>query len=150
MALEITADGYVVDTDSSLDFLIQSLPGFELINDEMKARALLQSLVPDPNGVWPGSEGYVTTYDAYYAALCLLPFLKAHPQLRQTSSEGTSIAMDPPDWDALGQYYRSMSKIVAASGNSALSIVAIPDVPHVTRTDMSGRGSDGNLDTDLE
>lgn len=156
MALRVTQDGFVINdtvpqSSSDLDDLLSSLPGFTLLSDAMKQAALDSSRVPDSFGVWPGEEGYKTTYDIYFAAINLVGFLKAQPVVRQTSSEGTSVAVDAPDWSSLLAYYRSMSIIIGATGNDVLQIVAIPEVPHIKRVDMS-YGGDGNddVDTDLE
>ncbi|QNL31021.1 hypothetical protein SEA_KAUALA_9 [Microbacterium phage Kauala] len=133
-----------------LNSLLQNLPGYSLITDTMKQAALDGARIPDSFLLWPGEEGYENTYDVYFAALTLLGFLKAQPVIRQSSSEGTSVAVDAPDWSALSLYYRSLSPIVQAQGNTVLQRVAIPEGPHVRKTDMSGRGSHyGDVDTDL-
>lgn len=133
-----------------LNALLWNLPGYALITPEMKAVALAGAQVPDENGVWPGEPGYIPTYDVYYAALSLLPFLAAQPVVRQSSSEGTSVAVDAPSWDGLASYYRSMSPICQLTGNGVLTVVPIPGGPHVYHTDMSYGGADGvNVDTDL-
>lgn len=133
-----------------LNVLLQSLPGYALLTTDMKLAALAGALIPDPSGVWPGEAGYVTTHDVYFAALSLLGFLQAQPVVRSTSSEGTSVSVDAPDWGALARYYRSQSRIVWSTGNTVLGRVDIPEGPHVYRTDMSGRGdSYGDVDTDL-
>ncbi|AVJ49757.1 hypothetical protein PBI_LUCKY3_9 [Microbacterium phage Lucky3] len=133
-----------------LEALLQNLPGYSLITVSMKQAALDGALVPDSFLIWPGEEGYEVTYDVYFAALSLLGFLQAQPVIRQSSSEGTSVAVDAPNWGALTSYYRSQSRIVQASGNTVLTRVAIPEGPHVRKTDMSGRGTHyGDVDTDL-
>lgn len=165
MALEVNSDGYVVSTEqptvsnewmTALEELLQGLPNVSLLTPLMKTTALLQSQVPDSMLVWPGEDGYVPTYDIYFAAINLIGFLRAQPVVRQTSSEGTSVAVDAPNWGALIEYYRSLSTIVAASGNRVLQSVAIPRPPsHVKKTDMSGYDSTGrmthyaNVDTDV-
>lgn len=153
MALIVTPDHYVIDSSqptAALDALLQNLPGFDLIGAQQKADALANARIPDSNGVWPGQPGYINSYDIYYAALQLVGFLQAQPVVRQSSSEGTSVAVDAPSWDGLLAYYRSMSPICQASGTSALGVIQIPDGPHVRRTDMSGRYDDyGDVDTDL-
>lgn len=138
-------------TLEDLSTLLVSLPGYALLTDPMKLAALGTALVPDSSGVWPGQLGYVATYDIYYAAIGLVGFLQAQPVVRQSSSEGTSVAVDAPSWGGLLSYYRSMSLISQASGQTVLGVVAIPDSPHVYRTDMSGRdgGYYDNVDTDL-
>ncbi|QFP95337.1 hypothetical protein SEA_YUUY_8 [Microbacterium phage YuuY] len=133
-----------------LDALLSPLPGYGLLTVQMKQRALDGALVPDSFGIWPGEAGYETTYDAYFAALNLLGFLMAQPVLRQTSSEGTSAAVDAPNWSALAAYFRSLSPICAATGNDVLNRVAIPDVPHVRKVPMNYGGEQyGDVDTDM-
>ncbi|AVR56095.1 hypothetical protein PBI_BEEBEE8_10 [Microbacterium phage BeeBee8] len=132
-----------------LNALLQNLPGFTLLTETQKQAALTGAQVPDSFGIWPGEEGYEVTYDVYFAALTLLGFLMAQPVVRQTSSEGTSIAVDAPDWRALATYYRSQSVICNATGNGILQRVTIPDVPHVRKTDMRGdQHGYGDVDTD--
>lgn len=133
-----------------LNELLAGLPNASLITDTMKNAALAGAQVPDASGVWPGQPGYVPTYDIYFAAINLVGFLQAQPVVRQSSSEGTSVAVDAPNWDALLNYYRSQSQIVQATGNSILQKVLIPEGPHVVRTNMREAGSYyGNVDTDL-
>lgn len=133
-----------------LNALLANLPGYALLTTNMKNAALAGALIPDAEGVWPGEVDYVLTYDVYFAALNLLGFLQAQPVVRQTSSEGTSIAVDAPDWGALSAYYRGMSPIIAATGTDVLQKVLIPEGPHVKRVPMNtGVVLDGNVDTDL-
>lgn len=133
-----------------LNSLLVSLPGYGLLTPDMKQRALNGALIPDSAGVWPGDDDYVLTYDPYYAAISLIGFLQAQPVVRQSSSEGTSVAVDAPNWGGLLAWYRSMSTICQAQGSDILTLVPIPDVPHVLPTDMSGRGDGyGDVDTDL-
>lgn len=133
-----------------LNELLQTLPGFATLTETMKSRALDGAVVPDDSGVWPGETGYVATYDVYFAAMTLLEFLKARPLVRSSSSEGTSVSVDAPDWNGLMAYYRSLSRIAQAAGSTILQRVDIPEGPHVVPTDMSGRwnGYD-DVDTDL-
>ena len=137
-------------TIDDLNALLASLPGYALLTPSMKNAALLGAMIPDSSGVWPGQEGYVQTFDIYFAALNLLGFLMAQPVIRQSSSEGTSVAVDAPDWSGLIFFYRGQSPIVRAQGNTILGVVTLPDSPHVVPTDMSGRwGGYGDVDTDL-
>lgn len=133
-----------------LEALLQNLPGYALLSEAMKQAALDGALVPDADGVWPGEDGYVPTYDVYFAALNLLGYLQAQPVVRQSSSEGTSVAVDGPNWAGLANYFKSMSPIVQATNSSILQKVLIPEGPHVRHVDMSTRehGYD-NVDTDL-
>lgn len=133
-----------------LNALLSNLPGYDLITSAMKLRALESARVPDSEGRWPNESGYVPSYDVYFAALSLVSFLKAQPVLRSSSSEGTSVSVDAPDWAALVTYYRTQSPIIGTQGNSVLQEVAIPGRPHVYKTDMSGRGGYyGDIDTDV-
>ena len=134
-----------------LNALLAPLPGYALLTDSMKNAALAGALIPDSLNVWPGEVGYVATYDIYFAATNLVGFLKAQPVVRSTSSEGTSISVDAPDWSALQEFYRSQSPIMLATGGGQLGFIYIPDAPHVQRVPMtygSGESSD-NVDTDL-
>ena len=132
-----------------LNGLLANLPGFALLTDAMKQRALDTAVVPDGLGVWPGQEGYQPTYDVYWAAISLIGFLQAQPVVRQAGSEGTSIAVDAPSWAGLINFYRSQSAIASANAQPFFSLVPIPDVPHVKKIDMSYGGDDnGDVDTD--
>lgn len=121
-----------------LDGLLGSLPGFKHITAAMKTAALDGAQVPDSAGVWPGREGYQATYDPYYAAYGLLGFLRAQPVVRQSSSEGTSVAVDAPNWESLVNYFAANSIILKTVQRDVLNIVEIPGAPHVKRTDMRG------------
>ncbi|QBZ73202.1 hypothetical protein SEA_THERESITA_9 [Microbacterium phage Theresita] len=133
-----------------LNALLANLPGYPTLTVEMKQAALNGARIPDSFGLWPGEEGYEPTYDVYFAAINLVGFLQAQPVIRQSSSEGTSILVDKPDWAALLNYFRSQSPIIQKTGNLVLQRVPIPDPPHVVKLDMSGRDSYyGDYDTDL-
>jgi hypothetical protein len=133
-----------------LNALLENLPNYALLTDAMKNKALEGALIPGADGVWPGQDGYVPTYDVYFAALNLTAYLKAQPAFRSSSSEGSSLSVDAPDWTALTSYFRSMSPIIMATGGSVLTRVPIPEGPHVRRTNMrdGGPGYD-DVDTDL-
>lgn len=133
-----------------LNALLASLPNASLLTDSMKTSALNISLIPDSAGVWPGEPGYNQTYDIYWAATHLIGFLKAQPVVRQSSSEGTSVSVDAPDWSGLLVWYRSMSPIALATQGTVIGSIPIPYTEHAVRTDMRGRwnGYD-NVDTDL-
>lgn len=133
-----------------LTALLAGLPGADLVTPAMKTVALQHSRIPDDEGRWPGQDGYVDTYDVYYAALSLLGFMQARPAVTSASSESTSVSTTPADWSALAAFYRSMSRICQAMGSDVLNLVDIPQGPHVKRTDMSGRFDGyGDVDTDL-
>lgn len=133
-----------------LSSLLVNLPNYSLLTDGMKNAALAGALIPDVDSVWPGETGYVTTYDTYFAAISLIGFLRAQPVVRQSSSEGTSVSVDAPDWKGLLAWYGTMSVIVQATSGGVLTKVLIPDGPHVDRANMHDRryGND-NVDTDL-
>lgn len=133
-----------------LTALVVNLPNASLLNDSMKNGALANALIPDALGVWPGQPGYTATYDVYWAAIGIISFLQAQPVVRQSSSEGTSVSVDAPNWAGLIAWYRSMSLVAGATKETVLGTVAIPSTHHVYRTDMTGRfdGND-NVDTDL-
>lgn len=134
-----------------LNQLLQALPGYGILTTEMKQGALDLSLIPDPDGVWPGQPGYVTTYDPYYAALLLVGILQAQPVVTSAGSEGTSVTATPPDWKALVSSWMSLSVVAQATGNGILNRVAIPEGPHVRHTNMHDGGDsyNGDIDTDL-
>jgi hypothetical protein len=133
-----------------LNSLLSPLPGYGVLTEPMKQVALNGAVIPDGAGVWPGQPGYQNTYDVYFAAISLIGFLQAQPVVRQVSSEGTSTAVDAPDWSGIIAFYRAQSIICGATPNPVLGILPIPEVPHVVRTDMSGRwDQDGDVDTDM-
>ena len=126
---------------NELNDLLKSLPNYALLTTEMKNSALAGSRIPDSEGRWPGDTGYVNTHDVYYAAILLIPFLKAQQVVTSAGSEGTTISATPPDWDSLLAFYRSLSPIINSSGNDVLQIVPIPGGPHVVPTNMRSGGS---------
>ncbi|QOP65207.1 hypothetical protein SEA_ZAYULIV_10 [Microbacterium phage Zayuliv] len=134
-----------------LNGLLAPLPGYVVLSPAMKERALATALIPDAAGVWPGEEGYVNTYDVFWAATSLIGYMQAQPFVKQAASEGTSTTVEKPDWSSILAYFRSMSVIASATqAGPILSVIDIPDAPHVVRTDMSGRWDGyGDVDTDL-
>lgn len=133
----------------TLNSLLSSLPNSELISEQMRKDALEASVIPDADGRLPGSDDYVATYDAYYAAYRLIPFLQAQSVVTATSSEGTSVSATPPNWGALIAYYHSMSHILSLN-YSDFTVLNLPSAPYVKRNDMSGRDAHyGDVDTDL-
>ena len=135
---------------SKLNELLSPLPGYEMLTDSMKTIAMESAQIPDGDGVWPGQPEYVPTYDIYFAALKLLPFLQAQPMVTSAGSEGTSVSVKPADWDAIIAFYRGSSPIIQATGNDVLRAVPIPDPPHVRKVNMQDRGGYyGDVDTDL-
>lgn len=135
---------------TKLNELLSTLPGYDLLTDTMKTAAMSGALIPDSEGRWPGQEDYVSTYDIYFAALKLLPFLQAQPVVTSAGSEGTSVSVKPTDWNAIIAFYRGNSLIIQATDNDVLRVVPIPDPPHVVRVPMNDRGGYyGDIDTDL-
>lgn len=133
-----------------LNELLSTLPGYALLTDNMKTVAMGGALIPDSEGRWPGQDDYVETFDIYFAALKLLPFLQAQPVVTSAGSEGTSVSVKPTDWSAIIAFYRGASSIIQATGNDMLRVVPIPDPPHVRRVPMNDRGGYyGDVDTDL-
>lgn len=136
--------------NEELEALLEGIAGYAAVTASMKERALSMAQIPDATGVWPGQPGYAVTTDAYYAALQLLPFLQARPLVTSTSSEGTSVSVTPPDWQALRSFFRDQSVIIAASGHDVLRAIPIPDPPHVKRVPMNDTGGRyGDVDTDV-
>ena len=130
--------------------LMASLPNAAQLTSKMKNDALAGSLIPDSNNVWPGNVGYILTYDVYFAAIGLVGFLQVQPVVRQSSSEGTSVAVDAPNWSGLIAWYQTMSPISQATSTGALGVITIPGGPHVYRTNMrDARFGNDNVDTDL-
>ena len=133
-----------------LNALLSALPGYDLISDTAKLAALKASRIPDSEGRWPATAGYVETFDVYFAALSLVSFLQALPVVTSAGSEGTSVSATAPDWDALRLHFRSLSPIILATGNSVLQVVPIPNPPHVRKVSMRDRGGYyGDVDSDI-
>ncbi|WNM75055.1 hypothetical protein SEA_MORRIGAN_10 [Microbacterium phage Morrigan] len=137
-------------TIDDLNALLFPLPGYAILTDAMKQRALATALIPDGTGVWPGQPGYQNTYDVYWAAMSLVGYLQSQPFVKSSSSEGTAVVVEKPDWGGILSFFRSQSVIATASqAGPLLTAVPIPDVPHVRRVDMSGGDHYGDVDTDL-
>lgn len=135
---------------TKLNELLQTLPGYELLTESMKTIAMEGALIPDSAGNWPGTSGYTPTYDIYFAALKLIPFLQAQPVFTSAGSEGTSVSVKPADWTAIQRFYRENSPIIQATGPDVLRLLPIPDPPHVRRVPMNDRGGYyGDVDTDI-
>lgn len=128
--------------------LIKGLPGYSSLSDQMKQRALDGAQIPDSECRYPGDPGYEPTYDVYFAALTVLPFLEAQPVVTNSSSEGTSVSVSLPNWRNLALYYRSQSQIVGLNGNAVLQVVGVPGGPHVRKVEMNDKGVDyGDINT---
>ena len=135
---------------TALDQLLSSIPGYDAVSPAMKTAALEASLIPDKDGRWPKQEGYLPTYDVYFAAMRIVPFLQAQPTVTNVNSEGTGVTVTPPDWGALLAFYRSISPIYQAAGPHVLQSVPIPDPPHGVRVPMNDRGGYyRDVDTDI-
>lgn len=90
-----------------------------LTDDELLA-ALAQSQIPDEDGNWPGSPGYIPTWDLDWAAAeaCELRAVKRvsagdQDVVTKIQSEGSSFDLhtERSDWLALAKYWRSRSYI---------------------------------------
>ena len=130
-----------------LNTILASLSGGETVPEVVKDKALQQSLVPDTEGRLPGSDGYVDTYDAYFAAYILVDFLSAQPKVTSAGSEGTSVTATAPDWDAARRMLASMSVIMGMQPH--LGFILYDNPPSIVPTDMTGRGVYGDINTDL-
>lgn len=135
---------------TELNKILETLPGYALLTESMKTSAMNGARIPDSDGRWPQDTDYVPTYDIYFAALALLPFLQAQPVVTSAGSEGTSVSVQATDWTAVRAFYRGLSPIVSDTAGDVMSIVPIPDVPHVRRVRMNDRGGHyGDVDTDI-
>lgn len=123
-----------------LDIILGQVQGYDAVPNELKAHALEGSLIPDKNGVWPSKVGYIPTYDHYYAAMNLVNYLRAQPQVTTAGSEGTNVTVSPTNWDSLLIWLKSKSSIVLVSGDSVITPVSIPLGPHVVKRNMQGSG----------
>ena len=123
-----------------LDIILGQVQGYDAVPNELKAHALEGSLIPDVNGVWPSKVGYIPTYDHYYAAMNLVSYLRAQPQVTSTGSEGTNVTVSPTNWDSLLIWLKSKSSIVMVSGDSVITPVSIQLGPHVVKQNMQGSG----------
>ena len=123
-----------------LDIILGQVQGYDAVPNELKAHALEGSLIPDVNGVWPSKVGYIPTYDHYYAAMNLVGYLRAQPQVTSTGSEGTNVTVSPTNWDSLLIWLKSKSSIVLVSGDSVITPVSIQLGPHVVKQNMQGSG----------
>lgn len=135
---------------TDLNKVIETLPGYNMLTDSMKTMALNGAMVPDVEGRWPGQDNYEPTYDVYFAALALVPFLQAQPAVTHAGSEGTSVTATPMDWGAIKAFYQGLSPIISGTGSDVLTSVPIPGASHVRRVAMNDRGGYyGDVDTDL-
>ena len=123
-----------------LDIILGQVQGYDAVPNELKYHALEGSLIPDVNGVWPSKVGYIPTYDHYYAAMNLVSYLRAQPQVTSTGSEGTNVTVSPTNWDSLLIWLKSKSSIVMVSGDSVITPVSIQLGPHVVKQNMQGSG----------
>lgn len=132
-----------------LEQLLKSLPGYDLVTEGMKHKALQGARIPDADGNMPGDRKYVPTYDAYFAAYGLVGFMQAQPNVVTASSEGTSITTTRFNWDGLRQWLRSNSTICQSTDADVFTIIPVPDTKPVVHTAMYEGGSDDNQDTDV-
>lgn len=131
----------------TLDQILQSIPHGDKITEDQKAHALSQSLVPDANGVWPSHEGYIATYDVFYAALSLVDLMEAQPAVTQASSEGTSVSTTAVDWSKIRKWLASGS--VVAGNQLAFTVIPLPYDPGVSvYTDVTAEVDSRGFDSD--
>lgn len=127
--------------------LLSGVPGGDNVPESMLNNVLQMSLIPDDEGNLPGAAAYTPKHDVYYAALSLVGWLKAQPQVTSAGSEGTSVTTTAFDWDSLGEYFRSMSLI--ASQSSVFTVLTIPEYRKVRHTNMRVGGNLNDRDTDI-
>lgn len=125
-----------------LNQLLAGLPGVDKLSDSVKQQMLEQSLVPDTEGRDPYTEGYTKTYDTAYAAWLLVGVLSAFPMVTSAGSEGTSVSMTRPDWEALKRSFAVLSPIMARQ--DTLRVLRLPPDPYVRHRNMLGRYDDVN------
>lgn len=132
-----------------LEQLLKSLPGYDLVTEGMKHKALQGARIPDADGNMPGDRKYVPTYDAYFAAYGLVGFMQAQPAVTTASSEGTSVTTTGYNWDGLRQWLRANSAICQSTDADVFTVIPIPNTHPVTRTNMHGGGPYDDHDTDV-
>lgn len=125
-----------------LDQLLAGLPGVDKLSDSVKRQMLERSLVPDAEGRNPHTEGYIATYDTAYAAWLLVGVLSAFPMVTSAGSEGTSVSMTRPDWEALKRSFAVLSPIMCRQ--DVLRILRLPPDPYVRPRNMLDRHDDVN------
>lgn len=90
------------------------------LSDEDLQAVLDASLIPDPEGLWPGQPGYITTYDLQWAAAEAMMLRSVRAASSETvtkvASEGSSFDVQAPNWGALAHHYRMRSQIGAQIG----------------------------------
>jgi len=72
-----------------------------------------QAQIPDEAGLWPGSEGYVPTYDIAYVTLGILA---SSPTITRLSSENTAVTLSS-NISALADWLLEQSTIASYSGS---------------------------------
>lgn len=127
--------------------LLSAAPGIDKVPETVLIKALAKSLVPDEDGNFPGADDYTSTYDVYFAALYVVGWLRALPQVTAAGSEGTNITTTPFDWDSLAEHFRSMSDI--ASLSDGFTIIPVHASNPLVRVNMRDGGYFDDRDTDI-
>lgn len=129
----------------SLDDILGTLPGYAELSPKLKEAMLDSSLMPDSQGRSPQDKGYIRTEDVFFAALALVPLLRALPQVTSASSEGASVKTEPPDWGAMERYLRSHSPIM----QGMTSVFGVIEIPYSRAHRLALFKEDHDIDTDV-
>ena len=112
---------------NALAELVQARTTQPVLTDDQLDAALAASLVPDTAGIWPGGDGYVQTWDLWWAAaetaVTRSELAAMQPVVKRWSSEGTTVERVAPNWLALARQYRSRSPLGAQTGAFAEIVV---------------------------
>lgn len=102
----------------------------ENVPDETWDVVLARSVVPDTAGRWPGSAGYVDSYDPEWAAAELVSIRIDQTMTSETvtewSSEGSRFRSTPADLVSLEQRLRSRSVIARCQPDDVLGRITVP------------------------
>lgn len=102
----------------------------ENVPDETWDVVLARSVVPDTAGRWPGSAGYMDSYDPDWAAAELVSIRIDQTMTSETvtewSSEGTRFRSTPAELVALEQRLRDRSVIARCQPADVLGRIVVP------------------------
>ena len=102
----------------------------EDVPDETWDVVLARSVIPDTAGRWPGSAGYVDSYDPDWAAAELVSIRIDQTMTAETvtewSSEGTRFRSTPAELVALEQRLRDRSVIMRCQPADVLGRITVP------------------------
>ena len=112
---------------------VTSLLGESVVSQVTEAdwtRAAAQSLTFDPDGVLPGAEGYVNSYDEWWFAAELVSYLEIRASgmesaKKLTTADGDSIEVTAADLGGLSKLLRSRSPL------TKLLHAVFPETPFV-------------------